>query len=54
VRSSTERTHQITLCVVVGALNGEVLLQFLIEGIMQSALGGVIGAKSWTPIKAAG
>ncbi|NOT69608.1 MAG: FtsX-like permease family protein [Methylophilaceae bacterium] len=41
--SVTERTRGIGLRLAVGALESEVLLQFLIEAVVLSALGGLIG-----------
>ncbi|WP_425353605.1 ABC transporter permease [Rhodoferax aquaticus] len=41
--SVTERTREIGLRLAVGALESEVLLQFLIDAVVLSALGGVIG-----------
>jgi putative ABC transport system permease protein len=41
--SVTERTREIGLRLAVGALESEVLMQFLIEAVVLSALGGVVG-----------
>jgi putative ABC transport system permease protein len=41
--SGTERTREIGIRLAVGALEGQVLLQFLMEAMVVSLFGGIIG-----------
>ncbi len=52
--SVTERTREIGLRLAVGAVEREVLLQFLIEAVVLSALGGLVGVALATVASAVG
>ena len=52
--SVTERTRKIGLRLAVGALEGEVLLQYLIETVALSVFGGLKGVAEATVVSVVG